>query len=106
MTEAQAVEAGYDVTTKIQNYGDVAYGWGLEDTTGIVKLVADKASGKLLGAHYMGPQAPTLIQQMITFLAYDIDLRTAARGQYWIHPALPEVTENAILGLDLKFPEV
>jgi mycothione reductase len=22
-----------------------------------------------------------------------------ARGQYWIHPALPEVIENALLGL-------
>lgn len=54
----------------------------------------------------MGPQASTLIQQMITIIAYGIDLRTAAYGQYWIHPALPEVTENAILGLDLDFPEV
>ncbi|QPK82584.1 mycothione reductase [Corynebacterium qintianiae] len=106
LTQQEAVDAGFDVTAKIQNYGDVAYGWGLEDSTGIVKLVADRSTGKLLGAHYMGPQASTLIQQMITVLAHGIDLRTMPRGQYWIHPALPEVTENAILGLDLKFPEV
>jgi len=103
MTEREALEAGHDVTVKIQNYGDVAYGWALEDTTGIVKLVADRATGKLLGAHYMGPQASTLIQQMITVLAYDLDLRSFPRAQYWIHPALAEVTENAILGLDLDF---
>jgi hypothetical protein len=24
-----------------------------------------------------------------------------ARGQYWIHPALTEVIENALLGLDV-----
>ena len=24
-----------------------------------------------------------------------------ARGQYWIHPALSEVVENALLGLDV-----
>jgi mycothione reductase len=24
-----------------------------------------------------------------------------ACGQYWIHPALPEVVENALLGLDV-----
>ncbi|MBA4505477.1 mycothione reductase [Corynebacterium sanguinis] len=106
LTEREAIDDGFDVTVKVQNYGDVAYGWALEDTTGVVKLVADRASGKLLGAHYMGPQASTLIQQMITIIAYGIDLRTAAYGQYWIHPALPEVTENAILGLDLDFPEV
>ena len=27
--------------------------------------------------------------------------RTMARGQYWIHPALAEVVENALLGLPL-----
>lgn len=99
MTEAQARENGYNVTVKIQDYGDVAYGWALEDTTGICKLIADRNSGKLLGAHYMGPQASTLIQQMITVLAFDLDVRDFAAKQYWIHPALPEVTENALLGL-------
>ena len=106
MTEQQAEEAGFDVTVKVQNYGDVAYGWGLEDSTGVVKLVADRESGQLLGAHYMGPQASTLIQQMITVLAYGLDLRDFPRSQYWIHPSLAEVTENAILGLDLTFKEV
>ncbi|WP_257161295.1 mycothione reductase [Corynebacterium cystitidis] len=106
MTEEQAREAGYDVTVKVQNYGDVAYGWALEDNTGIVKLVADRSTGKLLGAHYMGPQAATLIQQMITVMAFDLDVREVATHQYWIHPALPEVTENALLGLDFEFPDV
>ena len=106
MTEQEAVDAGLDVTVKVQNYGDVAYGWGLEDSTGVVKLVADRKSGQLLGAHYMGPQASTLIQQMITVLAYGLDLRDFPRSQYWIHPSLAEVTENAILGLDLTFKEV
>ncbi|MBA1837158.1 mycothione reductase [Corynebacterium sp. zg912] len=106
MTEQEATDAGFDVTVKVQNYGDVAYGWGLEDSTGLVKLVADRSSGKLLGAHYMGPQASTLIQQMITVMAYGLDLRTFPRAQYWIHPSLAEVTENAILGLDLTFKEV
>ena len=106
LTEQQAIEAGHDVTVKVQNYGDVAYGWALEDSTGLVKLIADRTTGKLLGAHYMGPQASTLIQQMITVMAYDLDLREFPRSQYWIHPALAEVTENAILGLDLTFKEV
>ena len=106
MTEDQAVDAGYDVTVKVQNYGDVAYGWGLEDSTGVVKLVADRSTGALLGAHYMGPQASTLIQQMITVMAYGLDLREFPRSQYWIHPSLAEVTENAILGLDLEFKDV
>jgi mycothione reductase len=27
-----------------------------------------------------------------------------ARGQYWIHPALAEVVENALLGLKVDRP--
>ena len=101
MTEQQARDAGHDVTTSLQRYGDVAYGWAMEDATGLVKLVADRTTGRLLGAHYMGAQASTLIQQMITVMAFGLDLREVATQQYWIHPALPEVTENALLGLDL-----
>lgn len=100
ISEQEAELAGYDITVKIQDYGDVAYGWAMEDTTGIVKLIADKSTGKLLGAHYMGPEAATLIQQMITVMAFGLDVREVATKQYWIHPALPEVTENALLGLE------
>ncbi|KQB85349.1 mycothione reductase [Corynebacterium oculi] len=100
LTEEQAHRSGADVTVKVQKYGDVAYGWAMEDTTGLVKLIADRSTGRLLGAHLMGPQASTLIQQLITIMAFDIDVRKAAREQYWIHPALPEVVENALLGLE------
>ena len=102
LTEDQAREQGHNLTVKVQKYGDVAYGWAMEDTTGICKLIADRDTGKLLGAHYMGPQASTLIQQMITVLAFDLDIREFAAKQYWIHPALPEVTENALLGLEFN----
>lgn len=100
LTEREARRAGHNITVKIQKYGDVAYGWALEDTTGIAKLIADKDTGKLLGAHFLGPQASTLVQQMITVMAFDLDVREVATKQYWIHPALPEVTENALLGLE------
>lgn len=100
LTEAEALAAGHNITVKIQNYSDVAYGWAMEDKDGFVKLIADKDSGQLLGAHIIGAQASTLIQQLITVMAFGIDARDAASKQYWIHPALPEVIENALLGLE------
>jgi len=100
LTEEQARAQGHDVTVKVQRYADVAYGWAMEDSTGLCKLIADRDTGRLLGAHYLGPQASTLIQQMITVMAFDLDVREVATRQYWIHPALPEVTENALLGLE------
>lgn len=101
LTEAQAREAGIDVATKVQEYRDVAYGWALEDRDHCVKLVADRATGRLVGAHIIGPQAPDLLQPLLTAMSFDIGVQDMARGQYWIHPALSEVVENALLGLKL-----
>ncbi len=99
LTENQAVAKGFKVSRKIQDYSDVAYGWAMEDTTGIVKLVADRETGQLLGAHIMGHQASSLIQPLIQAMSFGLSAAQMARGQYWIHPALPEVVENALLGL-------
>ena len=99
LTENQAIAQGFDISVKIQDYGDVAYGWAMEDTTGIVKLVAERGTGGLLGAHIMGYQASSIIQPLIQAMSFGLTARQMARGQYWIHPGLPEVVENALLGL-------
>ena len=99
LTENQARAQGLDISVAIQDYGDVAYGWAMEDTTGIVKLIAERNSGRLLGAHIMGHQASSIIQPLIQAMSFGLTARQMARGQYWIHPALPEVVENALLGL-------
>jgi mycothione reductase len=38
---------------------------------------------------------------LIQAMSFGLDARAMASGQYWIHPALPEVVENALLGLDV-----
>jgi len=99
LTENQARAKGFDISVAIQSYGDVAYGWAMEDTTGVVKLIAERGSGRLLGAHIMGQAASSIIQPLIQAMSFGLTARQMARGQYWIHPALPEVVENALLGL-------
>ncbi len=99
LSENQSVAAGFDVSVKIQDYGDVAYGWAMEDTTGILKLVAERGTGRLLGAHIMGHEASSIIQPLIQAMSFGLTAPQMARGQYWIHPGLPEVVENALLGL-------
>lgn len=104
MTEAQARDwaekNGTSVTVKVQKIGDVAYGWALEDQDGFAKLIADRSTGRLLGAHFIGEQAATLVQQCIQMMNFDMDVREVVTGQHWIHPALTEVIENAIYGLE------
>jgi mycothione reductase len=101
LTEEQARARGVRYVTATQDYAGIAYGWAMEDTTGFAKLLADPASGQLLGAHIIGPQASTLIQPLIQAMSFGLDARTMARGQYWIHPAMPELIENALLNLPL-----
>ncbi|EWT00843.1 mycothione reductase [Intrasporangium oryzae NRRL B-24470] len=104
LTEQQCVARGLRHVTKVQAYGDTAYGWAMEDTTSVCKVIADPATGLLLGAHVLGPDATTLIQPLIQAISIGTPAHTVARGQYWIHPALAEVVENALLGLDLDQP--
>lgn len=103
LTEAEALakaEAeGFEVTVAVQQYGSTAYGWAMEDTTGFVKLIADQRTGQLLGAHIMGHEASMIIQPLIQAMSFGLDAQTMASGQYWIHPALTEVVENALLSL-------
>jgi mycothione reductase len=99
LTENQARAKGFNIRVKVQDFADVAYGWAMEDTTGIAKLIVDDDSGLLLGAHIMGHQASSLIQPLIQAMSFDLPAQEMARGQYWIHPALPEVVENALLAL-------
>jgi mycothione reductase len=99
LTEQEAVARGIDFVTAHQAYGDTAYGWAMEDTTGFAKLLASPDTGRILGAHFLGPQASNLIQPLIQAMAFGQTAHDVARGQYWIHPALMEVVENLLLAL-------
>jgi mycothione reductase len=87
--------------TATQDYEDTTYGWALRDTSGICTLHADPATGQLLGAHVLGSQAALLIQPLVQAASTGLGVAEMARGQYWIHPALSEVVENALLKLPL-----
>lgn len=97
LTERECHQRSIRHVTHIQSFGSAAYGWAMEDTQSFVKLVADPDTRRLLGAHIIGPQASTLIQQLIQGMTLGQTVDEMARSQYWIHPALPEVLEQALL---------
>jgi mycothione reductase len=100
LTEAQAKDQGIDYLVSCEDYGETAFGWAMEDTDHFVKIIADAKSKIILGAHVIGPQASSLIQPLVQAMSFDQPALEVARGQYWIHPAMTEVLENALLGLD------
>ena len=99
LSERDAVAQGVEHVVAHQDYGSTAYGWAMEDTTGFAKLLADPVSGRILGAHFLGPQASNLVQPLIQAMAFGQTAHEVARDQYWIHPALMEVVENLLLAL-------
>lgn len=106
LTEEQATEQGVEFVSTVQDFGSVAFGWAMEDQDHFVKLLADPKSGTLLGAHIIGPEASILIQPLIQAMSFGLGVRQMARGQYWIHPALTEVIENALLSLPIPADEL
>jgi mycothione reductase len=97
MTEQDATDAGVDYVVGRRDYAGTAYGWALADETGFAKVIVDRASGCIVGAHILGPQAATLIQSLVQAMRFGETAERVARDVYYIHPALTEVVENALL---------
>jgi mycothione reductase len=98
-TEQELKAQGREYVAATRSYSDAAYGWALQDTTSFVKVLADPATRLLLGAHIIGPQASTIIQPLIQAMCLGNTADQVASGVLYIHPALTEVVEQALLGL-------
>jgi mycothione reductase len=99
LTQSQAEALGRPITVINHSYGDAAYGWALEDSSGFCKLIGDPATRTLLGAHVLGYQASVLVQLLVQGMHLGSTVDEMANGQVWIHPAVAEVVEQALLKL-------
>ena len=97
LTERDAREQGLSIVVALKDYGATAYGWAMEDSQGFCKLIVDAESRQLLGAHLIGPQASSLIQPLVQGMEFGQTVEQLASQQFYIHPALTEVIENALL---------
>jgi mycothione reductase len=97
MTEQHAVE--FDVPHRVgrRDFGGTAYGWALEDESGMAKVIVSSETGLILGAHVIGPQSASLIQPLIQAMELGQTADQVANEVFYIHPALTEVVENALL---------
>jgi dihydrolipoamide dehydrogenase len=65
---------------------------------GFVKLLADKATDRLLGAHIIGPDAGTLIAELATAMEFGASAEDVARICH-AHPSLSEAVKEAALAV-------
>ena len=61
---------------------------------GFVKLIFDKPSQSLIGAHILGSEASNMIHQLIYAMKFHATVEDLLSIIY-IHPALPEIVRNA-----------
>jgi mycothione reductase len=95
LTEARAKEVGYEILVGRASYMDVSKGYAMGEEDGLVKVVVEQGSGKILGCHIVGPHAAILVQQIVYLMnAGEQDYIPLADSQV-IHPALSEVVINA-----------
>ena len=97
LTEAQAIDQGLPFVVGIREYAGTAYGWALVDTASFAKVLVNTETGLIIGAHIIGQQAASLIQPIVQAMEFDQLASDVGRGVFYIHPALTEVVENALL---------
>lgn len=97
ITKEQAKAQGMEVTLASFPYGANGRSLSMSNTTGQVRLVAEKTSGRLIGAQVVGPQASELIATLTLAVenlltVQDIDLTIHN------HPSLAEMIMDAAEG--------
>ena len=68
-------------------------------TDGFVKILADKKTDRILGAHIIGPDAGTLIAEIATAMEFGASSEDVARTCH-AHPSLNEAVKEAALAVE------
>src|SRR5436305_331601 len=99
LTEAQAREAGHDVTVGKVQYGAVGAGTVYGDRQGLAKIVGDQRYGELLGGHIVGAKATELIQELVNAKQLEGGYPELAHTVHG-HPTLAEAVMEAARAAD------
>jgi dihydrolipoamide dehydrogenase len=98
-TEEQLKEAGTAYTVGKFPFTANGRARAMGDTDGFVKILADKQTDRLLGAHILGPDAGALIAELVTAMEFGASAEDVARICH-AHPTLSESVKEAALAAD------
>lgn len=74
LTEAAARDAGYDVDAVVLPLDQLPRALAARDTRGLIKLVAERESGRLLGAHILAPEGGDSIQTAVLAIKHRLTI--------------------------------
>lgn len=99
LTEAQAREQGYDVKVSTLPMEHVPRALAARDTRGLIKLVVDEQTDRLLGAHILAPESGEIIQTAVLAIRFGIKV-TDLRQTMFPYLTNVEGIKLAMLGLE------
>lgn len=101
MKEKEAIEqyGSENVLIGFQRYEDTAKGKAMDVKDFFVKVILEKNTNQILGAHIIGPYASILIQEIINLMYTKDESATPIIHGMHIHPALSEVVQKAFYSL-------
>jgi dihydrolipoamide dehydrogenase len=98
-TEQQLKEAGVDYRAGSFPFTANGRARALGDTRGLVKIVADRKTDRILGVHMIGPMVSELISEAVTAMEFGASSEDIARICH-AHPTLSEAVKEAALAVD------
>jgi dihydrolipoamide dehydrogenase len=99
MREFEARAKGLNVRTGRFQFRGLAMAHAMGEITGIIKIVADGDTGRVLGMHVIGPNASELVQQGTHAISSGLMARDVA-AMVHAHPTLSEVVMEAMADVD------
>ena len=97
-TEEQLKEAGISYTKGVFPFFANSRARATGHTDGMVKLLADKKTDKLLGAHIIGHEAGTMIHEIAVAMSFGSSAEDVARTCHG-HPTMNEAVKEAALAI-------
>jgi len=95
-TEQQLKEEGVDYAVGKFNFTANSRARANGETSGLVKILADKRTDRVLGAHIVGPAAGDLIAEVATIMEFRGSAEDIARTCH-SHPSLGEAVKEAAM---------
>ena len=100
-TEAELKEAGVAFNTGRFQFRANGRAKSLGQETGMVKILADKETDRILGVHMVGPRVSELIAEAVVAMEFSASAEDLARTCH-AHPTLSEVVKEAALAVDKR----
>ncbi len=100
-TEEELKEKGVAYKSGTFPFAANARAKAMDETDGLVKILADASTDRVLGVHILGPRASDMIAESVAYMEFGASSEDIARSCH-AHPTLPEAVKEAALDVEKR----